>query len=69
LDSWQKYSVQVDKANRMYLIIFSSSGLQVFFVKDNNAFYRGRALDGPELWGEKGGGMDHSLVTTPTQMK
>jgi hypothetical protein len=29
---WQKYSVQVDKANRMYLIIFSSSGLQVFFL-------------------------------------
>ncbi len=41
---WQKYSVQVDKANRMYLIIVSSSGgLEVFFVKDNNAFYRGRA--------------------------
>lgn len=25
------------------------------------------ALDGRELWGE--GGMDHSLVTPPTQMK
>lgn len=31
---WQKYSVQVDKANRMYLIIVSSSGrLEVFFCK------------------------------------
>jgi hypothetical protein len=29
---WQKYSVQVDKPNRMYLIIFSSRGLQVFFL-------------------------------------